>query len=385
MSKRKQADLSKFGFYKKSAKSSENENPIDISDPANATFENAAAAVEENAAFEENPIPTDNVTSIRASSVSESATPLSQHASDGPSTAGESIESPCSMGMYLGCMKSATQWETWRERNPWLVCHDGKFGCQVCKDAKRLFLSEKGVQLSEEWVSGSVCASSTKQMLKKLYKHRDSSAHQKATDIAHVREKGVLPNIVSHINADLLAETSNAFRTAYLIAKERLPFSKMDRLVSLQELNGTKMGKVHRSDHSCANMTEHIANETKKKMISTLKSKESRVSITIDESTAYGFSYLIVYVRADVTGNGDIENMFLDLVELEHGTTAESVYGSLKESLNKSGLDDQYLRKCLVSIATDGASVMTGREAQERFPQCKSRPLSCAQIGACRA
>ena len=59
------------------------------------------------------------------------------------------------------------------------------------------------------------------------------------------------------INANLVRETISAFRTAYVVAKERLAFRKMPSLMALQELNGAEVGPVHRSDQSCAQIVQH--------------------------------------------------------------------------------------------------------------------------------
>jgi len=62
-------------------------------------------------------------------------------------------------------------------------------------------------------------------------------------------------------NAALVQETTSSFRTAYAVAKERLAFRKMPPLMTLQELNGAVIGNVQRSDHSCAEIVNHIATE----------------------------------------------------------------------------------------------------------------------------
>jgi len=67
---------------------------------------------------------------------------------------------------------------------------------------------------------------------------------------------------------------------------------------------------------------------------------------------------LIVFIRCDVTGDGDVENI-LNLVELKEGTDASSIYDALRQSLKTAGLDDDCLQKNLISIATDGTSVLT--------------------------
>lgn len=97
------------------------------------------------------------------------------------------------------------------------------------------------------------------------------------------------------------------------------------------------------------------------KLISNIKKINSKISITIDESTVQGRAYLIIYLRCDVSGKGDVDNVFLDVVELTQGTDAESIYNSLRQSLRQAGLDDEFLGKHLISIATDGASVLTGK------------------------
>lgn len=96
-------------------------------------------------------------------------------------------------------------------------------------------------------------------------------------------------------------------------------------------------------------------------MISALKSNASLVCLTVHENN-FSKSYLIIYLRADVTAKEDIENIFLDLVDLDRGTTAEALYQALKKTLLTAGLDNEYIKSDLIRIATDGASVMTGRE-----------------------
>lgn len=94
--------------------------------------------------------------------------------------------------------------------------------------------------------------------------------------------------------------------------------------------------------------------------MSNIKEINSKISLTIDESTVHG-RYLIIYVRCDVSGKGDVDNVFLDITELTQGTDAESIYNSLRQSLRQAGLDDEFLGRNLISIATDGAAVLTSK------------------------
>ncbi|XP_059358928.1 E3 SUMO-protein ligase KIAA1586-like [Carassius carassius] len=243
---------------------------------------------------------------------------------------------------------SKQQLEAWTQQySPWLYLNGNNVGCTFCKYAKRLFGVQKGGQVAEEWASGEVTAKDVRAMRKKIYKHRDSLTHKASTDIQQQKEKEVLPTLTETLNAKV----------------EKLAFSKMYGLVELQEMNGVKNVSCHKSDHSCINIITHIANKMRKKIVSTIKSAGSWICLTVDESTAFGRSYLILYLRGDVTGEGETENIFLDLIELEEGTTADAIYKALKKSLQEADLDDAYLKSHLICITTDGASVMTGRQS----------------------
>lgn len=185
-------------------------------------------------------------------------------------------------------------------------------GCIACRDAKNLLLSEKvpGTHLSEEWINGEINSAAQNKLRKKIYKHRDSIAHKRAIEVALTKQKAILPNKVIEVNYKLMEETATSFRSAYMVAKERLSYRKLTPLMKLQELNGAKVGTAHKSDHSCAEIVGHIAQQMRKKFVSNIRELNSKISITIDESTVHGRAYLIVYVRCDVSGKGDIENVF---------------------------------------------------------------------------
>ena len=70
---------------------------------------------------------------------------------------------------------------------------------------------------------------------------------------------------------------------------------------------------------------------------------------------------LIVYIRASVQ-NSDPLTFFLDIVELDH-TTADGITNAWLKCLSDSGLDDDFLKECLLGFCSDGASVMLGRKA----------------------
>ena len=79
---------------------------------------------------------------------------------------------------------------------------------------------------------------------------------------------------------------------------------------------------------------------------------------------------MIFYMRCDVTGNGDVENVFLDVVELEKGDAA-SIYDALKDSRQKVGIEEEFLKRNFISIATDAVLRHTGliEKLKQDFPQ----------------
>lgn len=50
-----------------------------------------------------------------------------------------------------------------------------------------------------------------------------------------------------------------------------------------------------------------------------------------------------LYVRCDVTGNVDVDNVFFDIFEMDQGTVSELLCNGLKNSLRAEGLDDDFL------------------------------------------
>ena len=75
----------------------------------------------------------------------------------------------------------------------------------------------------------------------------------------------MLKNILQEANAKQFKieneTTCRVFRTAYKICKKERPFSDLPTDIKLQQLNGSDMGRVLHTDHSCADIVTHIANE----------------------------------------------------------------------------------------------------------------------------
>lgn len=277
---------------------------------------------------------------------------------------------------------SVERWQQWKDKWKWLFSKNEKLGCTTCRDVNRLVDTGRGIKISAEWSEGSVsvCKNApkpVKKMRDKIYQHVDSATHKTAENVLKERKVDKLGNLIVESSSAFDLKTEANFRTAYTIAKERMSLKKMEALTSLQHQNGLKMGSVHHSDHACANILDHIGTEMRETMISHIKKNQSVISVAIDETTMYNKSYMILYLRADV-GEGVVENIFLDIVECTEGTTADALYKTLRTTLNSHKLDEHYLNDHLISITTDGASVMTGREngvvtqMKRDFPRVKS-------------
>ena len=152
------------------------------------------------------------------------------------------------------------------------------------------------------------------------------------------------------------------FRTAYFVAKNNKPYLDFHKLVDLQIQNGLHMGKTLHSKLSCANIIDCIADTMRKKLCSSIISKNSKVSVFIDESTSVASqSVLIVYLRSEIS-DGCVNTFFLDIIELKR-TDAETIEAELLKCLSKHGFSSSYLNDNLIGACSDGASVMLGRNS----------------------
>ena len=109
----------------------------------------------------------------------------------------------------------------------------------------------------------------------------------------------------------MLKESACSFRAADTVSEERSPYTELNPIMELNETNGVTVGPVHRSHHPCAQIVQHIAKDIKSKCISTVRSLDS---ISADENTIHGRPHVILDVRCDVTGNGDVDNVVLLLL-----------------------------------------------------------------------
>lgn len=96
-------------------------------------------------------------------------------------------------------------------------------------------------------------------------------------------------------------------------------------------------------------------------LVANIKSTRPKLTVLIDESTYLSKrSCLVVYLRTSIH-NSEPLTFFLDLLELEN-SNAEGVTNAMLNCLLTCGLDDAFLKECLVGFCSDDASVILGRK-----------------------
>jgi len=265
---------------------------------------------------------------------------------------------------------------------PWLICQSKMLGCEICQKVKVISLNRNVIASTTdtEWTEvkvkprGSSNAEQLTSLRKKIHRHKSTFYHQEAERMSKEGEKKGLETMITARKESNMQATERIFRTVYKIAKLGRPFTDLPSDIELQVVNGLDMGRTLHSNVSCAEITQHIASEMRKKVTEKVLSGNSKLSILIDESTTDSkISVLIVYIRASLEECEQPLTFFLDLVELS-STTAAGIYEALMKNLSDHGFSESILRERLICFASDGASVMLGRKSGvasklvEKFP-----------------
>ena len=103
---------------------------------------------------------------------------------------------------------------------------------------------------------------------------------------------------------------------------------------------------------------------------------DGQFSLMLDEPTTMSYkTVFILYIRI-IDPSGAPCNCFLELCELQHGTTGEAISTRLIEVLEELGLTKPILQKRLLGFCTDGASNLHGhvKGALKLFAQKMNQP-----------
>ena len=196
----------------------------------------------------------------------------------------------------------------------------------------------------------------------KIKKHTESKAHEIAQRIIVSKNQKDMEKHIEESHRKSIDATESIFRTAYYLAKNSRPFIDHESLIELQTLNGVNMGIILHSRNTSSKIIEHIAREMERRIVSSIVNSSAKLSVLIDESTTVSKKpVLIIYIRASLQDEPPIF-IFLKLLELE-GQTASSICDGLLTCLKASGFTEEYLQNNWVSLVSDGASVMLGKNS----------------------
>ena len=240
-------------------------------------------------------------------------------------------------------------------------------------------LKEKGVHLSEEWITFSIKPFGESRdyqltaLRVKIKNHNESKAHLLCANVLQKRKDKTIETVTSKMVEVKQNATERLFRTAYYIAKSNRPFMDHEELVVLQKMNGIDVGLIQHSRFAATSIVDHIATDMKKKVVAKIVASESKISVLIDESTTTSNkTVLAVHIKCDM-GNGKPIFIFFDLIELE-AQTAEAITAALLTSLLSGGFTEEFLRAHWIAFAADGASVMMGKKSGVATRLCSLYP-----------
>ncbi|UYV81282.1 hypothetical protein LAZ67_20000646 [Cordylochernes scorpioides] len=236
------------------------------------------------------------------------------------------------------------------------------------------------IHISPEWsnylieAAGKDRASKLSDIRMKIKKHCESEAHKIAENIKKDIKINKLEEYANNMNIEVENENMKLFRTAYNIAKTNRPYSDYENHITLQTLNGIKLGSTLHSRYSATQIINHIACEMRKMLVAKILSTNSKITILIDESTTLSNKSTLVIFLKTYLGGESIDYIFFDLCELQC-QDSENIEKELLNTLYKHGLNEEYLKENWIAIETDGASVMVGRHSgvvtrlKQKFPK----------------
>ncbi|KAL1481340.1 hypothetical protein MTO96_034542 [Rhipicephalus appendiculatus] len=242
---------------------------------------------------------------------------------------------------------------------------DGKLKCRPCSKVKHLGSQGRiATEWSEEGITafGATKHQRQKALRKKIYQHRHTDSHIKALELEKTAKKRKLEEAFMEQHSEHQEVTKKVFRIAYKQAKSCRPFSDFGDEIDVEIANGATLGRILHTNVSCASIIDHIGQEMRKKMCRAIIEGEGKFSVLIDESTTISkHSTLIVYLRSNFK-NAEPITVFLDLVEAVDAT-ATGIKDALLTCLQSHGLTVDVLKDKLIAFASDGASVMLGKQS----------------------
>ena len=235
---------------------------------------------------------------------------------------------------------------SWLQEFHWLT-YDGsvkKMYCKVCKE----------YESTGSFVTGST--SFTKTSVKA---HEKADGHK--NNVQKLKAKHRKPGtsqaerILETLSKDAFDKLSLLFRSVHSLAKHARPFTDFTWMCELDVAKGLKIGLDYRNDKQAAVFSEYIAKAEISK-IQKIVEEARFISLISDGSTDSSFTEAeIVYLR--FCHMGKIQVHFVAVKNVSKGDSLAISDVILKSMEQYIGHD---FAKKVVSVGTDGASVMTG-------------------------
>lgn len=173
----------------------------------------------------------------------------------------------------------------WKEEFPWLSfnAEENVMICDLCSVNPSL----AGIS---DFVKG--CSNFKKETVRK---HAVSNIHIRAREMSHSKEKSITESQIaqsfSKINKDMQSqerkEMEAKINTAYFVAKEELPFSKFEGLLSLQRKNGVTLNNTYANKTSCAELVSFLSDGFRDDLICEVNSR-NYFSLMADGAADFG-------------------------------------------------------------------------------------------------
>ena len=187
--------------------------------------------------------------------------------------------------------------------------------------------------------------------------------------------------ILKGIRHEIILPTANMFDTVLFEALTGMPYEDHPYLVKLQKRNGATLGHHLFSRFSVTQMTDHIYEYERPKLLSHLVTNKIKTSLLIDESTDPQHKNLLVIMIQGLEDNMPMLWTY-SLIQVTDGS-GEGIFNAILKEWEKDGLTE-YFRENLISFVCDGASknLGSGKGVAVRLNQFTKSELI---IGHCMA
>ena len=169
-----------------------------------------------------------------------------------------------------------------------------------------------------------------------------------------------IDGMFSKVDSKNEEKLTKLFNTAFMIAKEELPFVKFNSICDLQTVNGLDLGETYINDHACAEFIDNISEVYEDDFIS-LFNELKYFSILVDGSTdTCGKEKEIIYILyLDPVLGKPVLRFFS--ISTPTSQAADGIFQKINETF-KLKLGETYDLSChLVGFGADGASVNFGK------------------------